>query len=114
MITKKRTAQKGRGKGGVNKAAEIRAVLSEKGVDAAPKEVIATLAAKGVHVAPAQVSNIKATLRKKGPGGRRGAKTGASGDAVSLNALLDAKKLVDQLGSVDAVKRALSALERLR
>jgi hypothetical protein len=88
-------------------------VLSEKGVDAPPKEVIAALAAKGLTVAPAQVSNIKAALRKKPSAGRRGAK-GMAGDAVSLNALLDAKKLVDQLGSVDAVKRALSALERLR
>ncbi|MBI2826528.1 MAG: hypothetical protein HYX69_17785 [Planctomycetia bacterium] len=76
---------------------------------------MAALKAKGTTVSSAQVSNIKASLRKRK--GRRGRKAGAvSRDAngtVSLDLLLEAKKLADRIGGVEVAKRLLDALHRL-
>jgi hypothetical protein len=85
-----------------------------------PRDVIATLATKGISVSSAQVST---TLRAMGMRRRpRGHKPGAAptgrlavstSELLSLDSLLAAKKLVTQLGSVEAAKTAVDALAKL-
>jgi hypothetical protein len=66
------------------------------------------------------VSTIKFNMKKKrGKGratGRRKAvarKTAADGEMISVTALLNAKKLVEKLGSVEKAKTALDALSKI-
>jgi hypothetical protein len=87
-----------------NKAAKIREALAELGSNASAKEVVEALAARRVKVSPAQVYNIKAAAGKSN--GRR-----TSGD--TLDALLQAKKLVDSVGGIDKARDALAALAKL-
>jgi hypothetical protein len=113
-MAKKKVARGGRSRSGVNKAQEIRNEFGTQGADARPKDVIAALAAKGIKVSSAQVSNIKAKL-----GGKRKRKAGrkaraSSNGAVSLAALLDAKRLAQKMGGVEQAKRALDVLVRLQ
>ncbi|HEY4312051.1 MAG TPA: hypothetical protein VGN12_21565 [Pirellulales bacterium] len=99
----------GRGKGdSVNKAQAIRDEFSAQGIGARPKDIIATLKSKGVEVSSAQVSNIKATFGAAKGRGRHGAN-----GALSVELLVEAKKLADRLGGVEITKRALEALSRL-
>ena len=89
------------------------------GKKARPRDLIARLTEKGVDVSPALVSNVLSRTRKR----RRGAKVArlvgagagrASRDGdVSMHSLLGAKKLVEQVGSVDEAKKAIDALARL-
>jgi hypothetical protein len=103
-----------RKRSGVNKAQAIRDQFAVLGAGARPKDVIAALAEKGIKVSSAQVSNIKSGLRgkRKKKGGRR-AQTSVNG-AVSLAALLEAKRLAKRMGGVEAAKRALDVLVRLQ
>lgn len=112
MATKKKSAR--RGKNGTSKSESIRQVLlRELGRDAAPKDVIARLATRNIKVSPAHVSNVKAALaRKEGQPGLRPRKD--TGDALSVNVLMDAKIMADKLGGIDTAKRALDVLARLR
>jgi hypothetical protein len=97
----------------INKAAKIREAFDTLGADARPKDVIALLAAKKIKVAPAQVSNLKAKLGLPSNNGGRGRKA-ASGQMISLSDLQAAKKLIEQLGSVEKAQTALSALAKLQ
>jgi hypothetical protein len=90
-----------------NKSAKIREAFDKLGADARPRDVIAHLAAGKIKVAPAQVSTIKASLGKKKPGRR-------SGGDLALQDLLAAKKLIEQLGSVEKAQTAIAALAKLR
>lgn len=96
--------------GGVNKSQAIRDYLKDK-PDAGPTEVCRELKKKGLTIAPALVSNVKAAMLGK----KRGAKKvgGRRGDAVSLNALLEAREFVDKVGSVDQAVQILKTLEKL-
>lgn len=113
----KKTSRRGRRrKSDVNKAHEIRSEFERQGGEARPRDVIAALAAKGVEVSSAQVSNVKKALAGGGavkakPGRKKTSR--ASSDAVSLDTLLEAKRLAERLGGVDAAKRALDVLSRL-
>ena len=114
MAKKKSPVSSSRGK---SKAQAIRDEFAAQGAAARPKDVIAALKAKGMKVASAQVSNIKAKL---GSGkAKRGRKPGAAHSAhsangmVSLEVLLEAKKLAERLGGVDAARKALEALSKL-
>jgi hypothetical protein len=79
-----------------------------------PRDVIAALAAQGMSVSSAQVSTVLSTSGKKGRRrGRRPVKVEAVLSTLTLDSLLAAKKLVDQLGSVEAAKTAVDALARL-
>ena len=78
------------------------------------------LKAQGVDVTPNQVSNIKYQMGLKKKGRRKAAAPEAAAaeapvakDAISLSALVDAKKLVAKLGSVETAKRAILALAQL-
>ena len=104
---------------GANKSQAIRDMFNTMGKKARPRDLIARLTEKGVDVSPALVSNVLSRTRKR----RRGAKVPrlvAAGrgrttreNHVSMNSLLGAKKLVDQVGSVDEAKKAIDALSRL-
>jgi hypothetical protein len=76
--------------------------------------VIAKLAEKRVSVSSAQVSAVLASMgmrRRRRGGRRRVVETVAS--TLTLDSLLAAKKLVSQLGSVEAAKTAVDALAKL-
>ena len=72
-------------------------------------------------MSPQAVSTIKFNMKKKKGGTRRSASgrkaaartASGGGDTISVSALLDAKKLVDKLGSVEKAKTALEALSKL-
>ena len=104
-----------------SKAHLIRDAFKTLGLDAAPKDVIATLAGQGVTVSSSQVIGVRhklleqraarrQKLKRRRPG--RAAAT-TSPVAISVNDLVAAKKLAEKLGSLDALKSAVTALEQL-
>lgn len=104
-------------KEGPNKSDSIRAYLAEK-PKAGPTEIAQALKAQGVDVSVALVSAIKAKNkpkrgRKPGPKAKPGPKTRSGGSGVTLELLLAAKKLADQLGGIDKAKEAIDMLARL-
>jgi hypothetical protein len=85
-----------------------------------PKAVVAAMAKKRVKVSSNLVSAIKgklkgATVRSAARRGRPGKRRsrGAGNGSISIDALLAAKRLVDEVGSVERAKEALEVLERL-
>ena len=76
---------------------------------------------QGIEVSSAQVSTTLKAMGMRRT--RRGRKAGtvasavpratSKSDSISINDLIAAKRLVNQLGSVEAVSQALSALARL-
>lgn len=96
----------------VNKSAAIRDYLDEH-PNAGPTEIVEALAKKGVEVTPSFVSNIKSKT-KSGLGPRRRGRTAGSSGVTSVNALVGAKKLIDQMGGIDQAQHALDVLKRLR
>jgi hypothetical protein len=102
-----------RSAGGVNKSEEIRTFLREN-QGAATGDVVTALAARGIEVSAGLVSNIKYTSSKKKPGRRKKGGPGRppAQESVSISALLGAKKLVNEVGSVDAARKALDSLEK--
>jgi hypothetical protein len=108
---------------GVNLSEEIRAYI-RKNKKAGNSEVVKGLSASGVNVSPTLVAGVRSRMKgKKGAkatrGGKRRGRPGrkpgkaSNGMLPGLDALLDAKKLADQMGSIDAVRRALDAIEKL-
>jgi hypothetical protein len=107
---------------GGNKSEAIRTYLASHG-DAAGKDVVDALAADGFKVTTQLVSNVRSRsgLTKRRRGGRRkvgrprgAARRGRAADStVSVATLVEAKRLVDKTGSIEAVRQALAALERL-
>ena len=84
---------------------------------AKPKEVSAQLKKKGISVTPAFVSTIRSTSKKRGKIGRPGRPVGSVSKTrngqVSVDTLLAAKELVDQMGGISQAKTAINALEKL-
>ena len=86
--------------------------------------VVAGLAEKGITVKPGLVSAVKYTKPKtaKGVKARRRMRTvsaGTNGNTVgngrvSVEGLLQAKKLIDAVGGIEEAKMAIATLERLR
>ena len=99
-----------------NKSAAIRAYL-EKHPDAAPMAVAKAVSKPGNKVSPQLVSNIKhnmgAKKAKRGRPRKALASRKASENGLSLDHLLAAKKLVDQLGGVEVAVNAINALATL-
>jgi hypothetical protein len=112
----------------MSKADAIRDAVSRLGRKARPRDVIADLAEKGVTVTSPQVSSLmkKLGIKRRRRGGRvatngavrqtsTGAKRGPrAAGGLTASDLLDAKKLADQLGGVDKLKKALDLLEQLQ
>ena len=120
--------KKKRGRPATNKSAAIRA-YRQAHPEAGPTAVSAALKKRGIIVSAAHVSNVKATELKKTAKagshgaadngsmrrkpGRPGRKPGAS-DAVSLGALIDARKFAAQVGGVDRAVNLLQSLAKLQ
>lgn len=115
-----RTHASSNGSAGTTKAERIRQVAQSMDQPVRPRDVIAALAEEGIAASSAQVS---AVLRRMGmKRRRRGRKPARAGSTrtvasttttLSLENLLAAKKLVNQLGSVEAAKQAVDALVKL-
>jgi transposase len=102
---------------------KVAGILKAKGEVVRPKTIVEILKKEGVDVAPAQVSmTLKAAgyrpLRKRRKASKarsvaqapsRGKKT----DAVTVDDLIAAKKVVWQLGGTDRALKAIEALKRL-
>ena len=119
VVKRKKKGKKAKGRptaGGPNKSKAIRNYLAaHKG--AGPTEVAAALKKEGIDVTPAFVSNIKSkskVIRSKRKVKRgRPVGSGAGGGSISMSALLEAKKLAEQVGGIDKAAEAVAALKRL-
>jgi hypothetical protein len=105
-----------------SKADHIRRVAQSMGKRVRPRDVIAALDVEGISVSFAQVGQVlkgmgmRRRRGRKGHGGRTGTGRAAASHAseiISLEALIAAKKLADQLGGVQAAKQAMDALAKL-
>ena len=103
-----------------SKAAAIRSAAQSLGKKVRPRDVIAMLKDQGITVTSAQVSTTlkRMGMRPKGRDRKSRAAAAASPAAngsrsITINDLIAAKKLVEQLGSVEAASQALSALAKL-
>lgn len=117
-------------KNSVNKSKAIRDYF-DANPTAMPAEVAEAMKLQGVDVTAAFVSTVKSNAKKTGTPGRRGRPAGSTskkatvpkktaqksatkgGNEVSLDALINAKKLVDEMGGVANARSALSVLEQL-
>ena len=104
-------------KGGQNKSQLIREYKAANPA-AAPKEVAEALTKTGLPVSAQFVSTVLSNAKKKGGKvGKRGRKPGptpaAAAPSSNIEHLIRAKKLVDQLGGVDAARAAVNALAQL-
>lgn len=122
---------------GPNKSAAIREYLDSNPA-AKPREIVDALKAQGVEVTPAFVSTIKsksgggaAPKKRRGRPARAAAaaatpartrratsrpaagRAAAPSDSVSVDSLIRAKRLAEELGGVDKARAALSALEKI-
>ena len=88
----------------INKAAAIRELLDELGRNIPTKTVIARLKTQGISVTPQQVSNQKAKLTRVMP---------FELEDLPVSVLKRVKKFVDEIGSIEVVKRALTELDEL-
>jgi arginine repressor len=111
-----------------NKSQAIRDFLNAN-PKAKPRQVVAALKEQGHEVTAAYVSTIKSLDKKKqGKVRRRGRPAGstnaasaaaaasassAAGEKLSLQTLLAAKKLAEQLGGIAQAKAAIDALSKL-
>jgi hypothetical protein len=100
-----------------NKSLEIREYKAANS-SASPKEIAAALHSSGLAVSAQFVSTVLSNAKKKnGAVGKRGPKPGRK--AATLNAsselsqLIQAKKLVDQLGGIEAAKSAINTLAQI-
>jgi hypothetical protein len=82
--------------------------------------VIAMLKDQGIEVSSAQVSTtlkamgMRRTRRGRGAEGSAAARRAIGrSESISIDDLIAAKKLVEQLGGIDQAKTAISALARL-
>ena len=90
----------------VNKSEKIRAALESLGFDAPSREIVAALKSQRVSVSSTQVANVRARFSKAASTARRR----PSSDRVSLPALLAAKRLLQEAGSLEAARQTLAAL----
>ena len=109
---------------GASKADLIRQTAGALPKPVRPRDVLAALAEQGIDVSRAQISAVLAGMGMR-PRRRRRSKVAANGNAttarstataspgLTLQSLLAAKRLADQLGSVDAAKQAVDALAKL-
>ena len=118
VAAKRAKSRNGAAKHG-NKAEAIRAAAKSLGGKVRPRDVIANLKDQGISVSSAQVSQtLKAMGMRKVRRGRKPGAVGASratngSTSITIDDLIAAKKLVAQLGSIEAASQALSALAKL-
>jgi len=122
MSTRSNTMAKKKAR--VNKSKAIRDFMAAN-PDAASKDVMAALAKEGIKVTSGFVYKVKSQVKAKGKPKKAAAKKKIvakkkvaatkppASDEISLSALLGAKKLAQQLGGVEAAKKAINALGQL-
>jgi uncharacterized protein YneF (UPF0154 family) len=130
----------GRPTGGVNVSQSIRDYMTDN-PDATRPEIKQAMADQGLKAAPALVNNVYVGLRTKlglpivsavrgakstkrrparkatsaAPAARVAAPAPArQSTGLTVDSLVDAKQLVDQLGGIDSVRQALDLLEKLQ
>ncbi len=118
---------------GVNKSQAIRDYYAAN-PSAKPMEVADAMKAEGIDVNAQFVSTVKSNSKKSKKTGRRGrpagvsaksagpakkvgrpatAKANLSSGEVSLDSLINAKKLVEEMGGAENARNAISGLEQL-
>lgn len=107
---------KKRAKKSVNKSVAIREHVGKFPEDG-PSAISEALAKRGIKVTPAFVSTVKSNDRRKSGGAKRrkARRPEASGslDDATIMALKNAKKLVEEAGSIAAAKAALDNYGKL-
>jgi hypothetical protein len=101
--------------GGPNKSLEIRN-YKEANPTASPKEIAEAIGKSGLEVSAQFVSTVLSNAKRKGGKiGKRGRKPGqaALASPSNIQQLLHAKKLVDQMGGIEAAKAAVNALAQI-
>lgn len=99
------------------KAQAIRDTFAKLGKKAKPSQVIADLKTQGIKASYSQVSTIRKKVFKRGrkPGSKTVASAASmSSESISMDHLIEAKKLAEKLGGIDAARHALSALSKLQ
>jgi hypothetical protein len=100
-----------RSKKGASKSAAIRKYKTEH-PNAKPKEVAESLNKAGYKITPQYVSTILSNARKS-TGGRRRRRAVSVSAVPSMDHLMAAKKLVSEVGSVQAAQQAIVQYSRL-
>ncbi len=103
-------------KAGVNRSQAIRDYLA-KHPDDGPQAVMAALRKEKIRVTESLVSKVKyESASKKKPRRKKKAATSQPtvSDKISISALVQAKKMADQLGGIEKAKTALAALAKLQ
>lgn len=102
--------------GGKSKA--VRTAVRELGRKTPTKEIIDHLAGKGIEVSVALVAKVKSRMRP-GRKGRRDKATAAvpvarANGQITYDHLLAVKKMADELGGTESLRRTLDVLDKLR
>lgn len=97
-----------------NRSQAIRDYLA-KNAKASANEIKEALAKEGIKVSDSLISAVKYKKPKGKRGKKRGRPAGAAsnGGAISIDSLLAAKKMVDQLGGLAAAEKLLAVLRKL-
>jgi len=101
----------------INKSQAIRDAFKELGRSSHPKEIRIALAEKGIAVSSAQISNVRTAMRakrKQRTASAPGRSVESSTASLSIDNLLAAKKLVEQVGSIEAAQQAVQVFGRLQ
>jgi len=98
----------------VNRSQAIRDYLA-KNAKASANEIKEALAKEGIQVSDSLISAVKYKKPKGKRGKKRGRPAGAAsnGAAISIDSLVAAKKMVDQLGGIEAAEKAIAVLKKL-
>lgn len=94
------------------KAQAIREAI-ERTPEAKAQEIVAAVKEQGLKVTPQMVYSLK-TRAAAGPKKKRGRRNATSNGTLSIDTLILAKKLADQLGGVEKAKEAMDALAKLQ
>jgi len=101
----------------INKSQSIRDAFQELGRSAHPKEIRIALTEKGIDVSSAQISNVRTAMRAKRKQRMASVPTRTvetSPGAITVDHLLAAKKLVEQVGSIEAAQQAVQVFGKLQ
>jgi hypothetical protein len=102
-----------------SKADDIREVARAMGKRVLPREVSASLAARGIEVSRGQISQVLKSMGLRRRRRKRSAPTTSTPaiargkGGVSIDDLVAAKKLADQLGGIEKARAVLAGLARL-
>lgn len=105
---------------GKSKSQHIRDYLQEK-PDATPNQIVDALKAKGITASVGLASNVKYTSGYRSKGGRKRKRVlrrkpgrRAAGTQLTVQQLVEVKKLAGQLGGIEQARNALDALATLQ